>query len=168
MLCLRTLAPHVTATHNHRWRPSTRATRTQPQMSPINAYLGPYLAKVFAPFIGPGFLAFVYGGIEVGRAARRGAIGCALLAFAELSKTDTALQAGQHLTQHPLVSSIHITGSKATLEAILKSRAAASKQVTAELGNFTPCIVVPGPWCVRACVRASGYAGAHRTRTGWL
>lgn len=42
--------------------------------------------QVFAPFVAGGFLEFVYGGAEV----------------------------GQHCTHHPLVDSVHLTGSEAT------------------------------------------------------
>mmetsp|Transcript_21429 Transcript_21429/g.59358 ORF Transcript_21429/g.59358 Transcript_21429/m.59358 type:complete len:591 (-) Transcript_21429:722-2494(-) len=88
------------------------------KMSPVNEYVGPILEQVFAPFVEKGFLAFVYGGIEESR----------------------------HLTTHPLVTSIHLTGSKATYDAILATPGVQGKPVTAELGNVTPYIIVPGPW----------------------
>ncbi|KAF5828342.1 Aldehyde/histidinol dehydrogenase [Dunaliella salina] len=88
------------------------------KMSPVNDYVGPILEKVFTPFVEKGFLAFVYGGIEESR----------------------------HLTTHPLVTSIHLTGSKATYDAILATPGVQGKPVTAELGNVTPYIIVPGPW----------------------
>lgn len=100
------------------------------KMNPVNAYLGPFLAEAFAPWIAAGFVALVYGGADV----------------------------GAYLTQHPDVEEIHVTGSAATHDAIVygggadgaarKARRAPSnpRRVTSELGNVSPIIVVPGPW----------------------
>ena len=100
------------------------------KMNPVNEYIGPFLEQVFAPLIERGFLAVVYGGVEVGK----------------------------HLTDHPQVETIHITGSDATHDAILwgppegraerkaKGEKRIDKEITSELGNVTPVIVVPGPW----------------------
>jgi hypothetical protein len=93
------------------------------KMNPVNAYLGPLLEKAFQPLAA--YLAVVYGGAEV----------------------------GQYLCQHPLVDTVHITGSHHTYNAILwgnddaiTSTPLLTKPITAELGNVTPILVVPGAW----------------------
>lgn len=97
---------------------------------PVLEYMGPLLEKVFEPFIKEGFLKIVQGGAKE----------------------------GHHLVTHPLVDDIHMTGSDKTFETIVygggeegrKNKAADhrinNKPVTAELGNVTPVIVVPGDW----------------------
>lgn len=66
--------------------------------------------------------------------------------------------AGAYLTDHRLVEDIHITGARATHDAIVwgtgeegaKNKAANTpkntRHVTSELGAVCPTIVVPGPW----------------------
>jgi acyl-CoA reductase-like NAD-dependent aldehyde dehydrogenase len=100
------------------------------KMHPVNEYLGPLLEESFQPLIGRGFFRVVYGGAGE----------------------------GSYLCHHPGVDEIHITGSDRTYEAITfgpgeegARRKAADepildKRVTAELGNVSPVIVVPGPW----------------------
>jgi acyl-CoA reductase-like NAD-dependent aldehyde dehydrogenase len=101
------------------------------KMNPVNAYIGTYLAIAFEPLIQAGFLAIVYGGVEV----------------------------GEYLCQHPQVETIHITGSHRTHDAIVwgktiseqQERKAAhhpriKKPITSELGCVTPILVVPGNW----------------------
>lgn len=100
------------------------------KMNPVNEALGPHLAEALAPLVERGFLRFVYGGAEV----------------------------GQHLTAHPGVDAVHLTGSDKTYEAIVfgpgeegqrrkaDGKPILDKEVTAELGNVSPVIVVPGPW----------------------
>jgi len=97
---------------------------------PVNAYLGPLFAEGFGPLVERGFLQVVYGGAEEG-------------AF---------------LCNHAGVDEIHITGSDRTFEAIVfgpgaegkrrkeRGEPALNKPVSAELGNVSPVIVVPGPW----------------------
>jgi acyl-CoA reductase-like NAD-dependent aldehyde dehydrogenase len=97
---------------------------------PVNAFLGPLMAEAFQPLIARGFFRVVYGGVEE----------------------------GAYLCQHPGVDEIHITGSDKTYEAIvygpgeegrrrkLAHEPILHKRFTAELGNVTPIIVVPGPW----------------------
>ena len=51
---------------------------------------------------------------------------------------------GKQLCNHPLVDEIHITGSDRTFNAIVAG--GVTKPITAELGNVSPTIVVPGPW----------------------
>jgi acyl-CoA reductase-like NAD-dependent aldehyde dehydrogenase len=101
------------------------------KMNPVNAYLGPFIEKAFAGAIEAGYLAVVYGGGEE----------------------------GSYLTKHAMVDEIHITGSNHTHDAIVwgppgadrRRRMSANdpvikKEVTSELGNVTPVIVVPGPY----------------------
>lgn len=100
------------------------------KMNPVNDYLGPILERALAPLMRRDLVRFVYGGVEEGRL----------------------------LTEHPDIDHIHMTGSDKTYEAIVfgtgeegaRRKAAdlprTTKSVSAELGNVTPVIVVPGPW----------------------
>jgi len=97
---------------------------------PVNAYLGPFLGEAFRSLVEIGALRIVYGGAAE----------------------------GAYLCQHAGVDEIHITGSDKTYEAIVfgpgaegerrkdERRPLLGKRVTAELGNVSPVIVVPGPW----------------------
>lgn len=87
------------------------------KMNPVNEYLGPILERAFRAFVDAGFLRFAYGGAEI----------------------------GSYLCAHDLVTDIHITGSEATHDAIVRA-VGKSKNITSELGNVSPTIVVPGPW----------------------
>lgn len=96
---------------------------------PVNAYLGPLLEEGFQALGRRGFFKIVYGGAEEG-------------AF---------------LCRHPGVDEIHITGSDRTYDAIVfgtgeegrrnkaERRRILTKRITAELGNVSPVIVMPGP-----------------------
>jgi len=98
--------------------------------NPVNAYLGPLIEEGFQALTRRGYLRVVYGG---------------------------AVQ-GDYLVQHPAVNQIHMTGSDKTFEAIVfgpgeegaqrkaQRKPKITKRVTAELGNVSPVIVVPGPW----------------------
>lgn len=99
--------------------------------NPVNAYLGPYIERCFAPFAERGFFEVAHGGAEQ----------------------------GAHLCQHEKVTSIHITGSDATHDAIVwggdpaeraKRMTAGepinTKPISSELGAVTPVMVVPGNW----------------------
>jgi aldehyde dehydrogenase (NAD(P)+) len=101
------------------------------QMNPVNAYVGPFLEDAFAEPIRQGFLAVVYGG------------------SAE----------GTYLSHHRDVDEVHLTGSDKTFDQIVwgppgpdrdrrkaEGRPVLDKPVTAELGNVSPVIVVPGPY----------------------
>jgi hypothetical protein len=101
------------------------------KMNPVNAYLGPILEDAFAEAIRRNLLAIVYGGAEE----------------------------GSYLAQHPAVDEVHITGSDRTHDAIVwgppgPERAARMarnepllrKEISSELGNVSPVLVVPGPW----------------------
>lgn len=100
------------------------------KLNPINQYLGVLLAEVFAPLIERGFLRLAYGGVEQ----------------------------AQYLIQHDHVDELHLTGSDKTYDAIVfgtgesgrankrDDRRQVTKPFTAELGNVSPIIVVPGEW----------------------
>jgi aldehyde dehydrogenase (NAD(P)+) len=101
------------------------------KMNPVNAYLGPYIECAFAEAVAAGYLAVVYGGAE----------------------------AGEHLVNHVGVDEIHITGSDKTYDRLMwglpgperearkaQNRPLLAKPITAELGNVSPVIVVPGPY----------------------
>ncbi len=101
------------------------------KMNPVNAALGPHLEEAFAPLVQAGYLAFAYGGVDV----------------------------GAYLTSHALVDTLHVTGSDRTYDAIVwgadeaeRARRKAegdrknTRPFSAELGSVTPVLVVPGPW----------------------
>lgn len=100
------------------------------KLHPVNAYLGPILEVGLWAFVERGILRFVAGAADVGAA----------------------------LCRHAEVDEIHLTGSDRTYEAIVfgpGSGGAARKStgerlldkpVSAELGNVSPVIVVPGRW----------------------
>jgi len=96
---------------------------------PLNAWLGPLMEEGLRPLIDRGFLRIVHGGAEE----------------------------GEFLCRHPGVDEIHITGSDRTYDAIVfgtgeegrqrkeRDEPRLDKRFTAELGNVSPVIVVPGP-----------------------
>ena len=99
------------------------------KMNPVNNYLGPFLEEAFAEAIRRNFLAVVYGGAEE----------------------------GAYLANHRDVDEVHLTGSDRTFDQIVwgptgaeretrkaQGRPLLLKPVTAELGNVSPVIVVPG------------------------
>jgi aldehyde dehydrogenase (NAD(P)+) len=100
------------------------------KMNPVNDYLGPFFEEIFAPLVSAGYLRFAYGGADV----------------------------GAQLVAHEDVDEIHVTGDYRTYNAIVfgtgdegerRRRADApimTKPVTAELGNVSAAIVIPGPW----------------------
>ncbi|PSB35181.1 aldehyde dehydrogenase family protein [Stenomitos frigidus] len=101
------------------------------KMNPVNEYMGPILEAAFRSLQQDGFFEVVYGGADLGR----------------------------HLCQHPLVDTIHITGSHQTHDAIVwgdtpteqaqrqsAKQPRTTKPITSELGCVTPVIVVPGDW----------------------
>ncbi len=103
------------------------------KLNPVNEYLAPHLEVALRPLIRGGWLRLVTGGPDVGQA----------------------------IIDHPGIDTVHLTGSDRTYDAIVfgddaeagdrKQRGAPlrTKPVTAELGNVTPVIVVPGPWTPR-------------------
>jgi aldehyde dehydrogenase (NAD(P)+) len=100
------------------------------KMNPVNEYLGPIFEDIFAQLVRDGYLAFAYGGADV----------------------------GEYLTRHDAVQAIHITGSAHTHDLIVygpgedgQRRKAADdrivdKPVNSELGGVGATIVLPGPW----------------------
>ena len=98
--------------------------------NPVNDYLVPYWNRAMEALIEGGFLRIVSGGAMV----------------------------GAYLTNHELVSDIHVTGSDKTHDAIVfgtgpegERRKAANdplvtKPVSCELGNVSPVVIVPGEW----------------------
>jgi aldehyde dehydrogenase (NAD(P)+) len=100
------------------------------KMNPVNAYLGPVFAEIFASFVERGFVRIAYGGADV----------------------------GAHLAGHRLVDEIHITGSESSYDAIRfgtgpeaaerkrRGEPLNPRRITAELGSVGPTIVLPGPW----------------------
>jgi hypothetical protein len=100
------------------------------KMNPVNEALGPLIGKALKPLVDSGFLELAYGGITEGK----------------------------HLTDHELVTSIHITGSARAHDAIIwgpgeegvQNKAAGTprldKHISSELGCVSPVLVVPGPW----------------------
>jgi hypothetical protein len=90
------------------------------KLSPVNAYLAPFFEEIFAPLSERGFVRFANGGADFGR----------------------------YLCGHRSIDEIHVTGSKATFEAIASGQGR-GRPLTGELGNVTPTIVVPGPWSAK-------------------
>lgn len=101
------------------------------KMNPVNADCGPHLEKAFRSLIDDGFLAIVYGGADV----------------------------GAHLSSHPKIDTLHVTGSDRTYDAIVwggdpaeqarRKKSGEKKNdrpFSAELGCVTPVLIVPGPW----------------------
>ncbi|MGW5918663.1 aldehyde dehydrogenase family protein [Nocardia fluminea] len=100
------------------------------KLNPITDPLLPVFERIFAPLIDRGFLRILTGGAEVGTA----------------------------LVNHPDVTSVHMTGSSKTHDAIVfgsgaegaQRRAAntplLTKPITSELGGVSPTIVLPGQW----------------------
>jgi aldehyde dehydrogenase (NAD(P)+) len=101
------------------------------KMNPVNAYVGPFIEEAFKELIEKRWLAVVYGGAEE----------------------------GSYLCKHDGVDEIHITGSDKTHDTIVwgppgKERAERmarnqpllDKEITSELGNVSPVLLVPGPY----------------------
>ncbi|MEU2110782.1 aldehyde dehydrogenase family protein [Streptomyces sp. NPDC019507] len=100
------------------------------KMNPVNDYLRPHFAYVFAEFVERGWVRFVDGGAAE----------------------------GGYLATHGDVDAVHVTGSNRTHDAIVwgtdeeaeqrrhDDRPLLDKPFSSELGGVSPCIVVPGPW----------------------
>ena len=101
------------------------------KMNPVNAYLGPFIEEAFKAAIDQHYFSVVYGGAEEGR----------------------------HLVYHPDIDEVHLTGSDRTHDEIIwgaagpdqqqrkqKNEPILKKTITAELGNVSPVIIVPGPY----------------------
>ncbi len=75
----------------------------------------------------------------------------------------------QRALQHPRLSTVHLTGSERTyaeVRAALDNRDGAPVALTAERGNVTPIIVVPGPWTRRDLARQGRRIAAMITNNG--
>lgn len=92
------------------------------KLNPVNEYLDPIWQQIFQPLIDEGFMQILSG--------------------------DATL--GARLCQDRRVDRIHVTGSYQTYQAIQQSIQAHPVPVTAELGNVSPVIVVPGQWSKKA------------------
>ncbi|MFE1268737.1 aldehyde dehydrogenase family protein [Streptomyces sp. NPDC058758] len=100
------------------------------KMNPVNDYLRPHFADVFAEFVDRGWVRFVAGGAAE----------------------------GAYLAAHDGIDTLHVTGSERTHDALVwgtDDRAEErrrddtpllDKEFTSELGGVSPCIVTPGPW----------------------
>ena len=120
------------------------------KFSPVNEYIGPYVEHAFAPLVAAGFVRFAYGHGDV----------------------------GDHLVRHPLVDEVHITGSEHTYDRIVfglgdegkrnkeKDRPVLDKPVTAELGNVSPVIVIPGDWSRRALASQAEHIATQLVQNG--
>jgi acyl-CoA reductase-like NAD-dependent aldehyde dehydrogenase len=98
--------------------------------NPINSYLGPVWERVFRPVIEIGAMRILHGGAST----------------------------GDYMCHHHGVDRVHITGSDRTYDAIVwgtgeegeRRKESGEKRIdlpiSAELGNVSPIIVVPGPW----------------------
>lgn len=100
------------------------------KFNPVNDYLEPHYAHICAPLIERGYMKMCKGGAAE----------------------------GIYLCQHELVEEIHITGSDKTHDAIIygvgeegarrkeADEPICHKEITSELGNVSPVIIVPGQW----------------------
>jgi hypothetical protein len=100
--------------------------------NPVNDYLVPHWSRALKPLTDAGVLRIV----------------------------DGAAAVGQYLTAHPRIDEVHITGSDKTYDAVVfgtgeegarrkaADEPALDKPVTAELGNVSPIVVVPGRWSI--------------------
>jgi hypothetical protein len=98
--------------------------------NPVNDYLVPYWRRAMAALIDAGYLRVVSGGTA----------------------------AGIFLTDHELITDVHVTGSDKTFDAIVfgvgddgaarkkRNDPRFSKPVSGELGNVSPVVIVPGEW----------------------
>ncbi len=124
------------------------------KMSPVNAYLGPFIEEAFDAAIARNFLAVAYGGAEE----------------------------GAYLAQHSGMDQIHLTGSNRTYDSIVwgppgperearkaRNDPVITKPVSAELGNVSPVLVVPGPYSDKELAfRAENIAGAVTCNDSFL
>ncbi len=100
--------------------------------NPVNEYLVPHWGRALSALVEAGVLRIVGGGTA----------------------------AGQYLTAHAGIDEVHITGSDKTYDAVVfgtgeegarrkaADEPALHKPVSAELGNVSPVIIVPGQWSI--------------------
>ena len=124
------------------------------KVNPVNAYIGPFIEEAFAEPIARGFVAVAYGGADE----------------------------GAYLVQHRGIDEIHLTGSAATYDSIVwgppgqerearkaRNQPLVTKRITAELGNVSPVLVVPGPYSQKELAfRAENIAGAVTCNASFL
>lgn len=115
------------------------------KLNPVNDALFPWWQGTFAPLVEAGCLRIITGDARV----------------------------GARLCTHPLVDAVHMTGSHHTYSAVAfgpgqggeAARASGSpvnpRPITAELGNITPVIVVPGPWTPRELAYHAAQLGSQ-------
>jgi len=101
--------------------------------NPVNDYLVPYWSRAMSSLIDAGYLRIVSGGAQV----------------------------GTYLTNHELITDIHVTGSDKTHDAIvfgvgaegarrkIENDPIITKPVSCELGNVSPVVIVPGEWTTK-------------------
>jgi aldehyde dehydrogenase (NAD(P)+) len=116
------------------------------KMNPVNAYLGPFLEDAFGDAIRRNLLAVVYGGANE----------------------------GAYLADHTGIDEIHLTGADRTYDRLVwgppgpernarkaRNTPLLTKPVTAELGNVSPILVVPGAYSEKELAfQAESIAGA--------
>ena len=120
------------------------------KLNPVNEYLGPFFEEIFSSLTEAGFVRFAYGGADVG-------------AF---------------LVAHEGIDEVHVTGDYRTHNAIVygtgeegeerrqRDEPIVSKPVTAELGNVSPTIVVPGPWSAEDIEYQAEHIVTQKTHNG--
>eukprot|EP00047_Mylnosiga_fluctuans_P002602 m.225149 g.225149 ORF g.225149 m.225149 type:complete len:584 (-) comp11221_c0_seq1:43-1794(-) len=99
--------------------------------NPVNAHVANVIARIYQPLIAAGYLAYVHGGVDVGKT----------------------------LTSHPAVDRLLLTGSCKSYDVIMWGVTEAERQANkkagtplftkpfdAELGSVNPYIIVPGTW----------------------
>ena len=117
------------------------------KMNPVNAYLGPLIEDGFRALIQAGILQVLYGGA----------------------------QEGGFLMNHSQADRAHMTGSIRTFETIVFGPGVEgqqrkqdrephfTKKFTAELGNISPVIIVPGPWTEKDIQKQAARIGSWLT-----
>lgn len=120
------------------------------KLNPVNEYLGPFLEEIVSSLSQAGFMRFAYGGADVGAS----------------------------LVAHEGIDEIHVTGDYRTHNAIVygagdagegrrqRDEPIVSKPVTAELGNVSPTIVVPGPWSAADIAYQAEHIVTQKTHNG--
>lgn len=120
------------------------------KMNPVNDYLGPFFEEIFSSLVAGGFVGFAYGGADV----------------------------GAYLVAHQGVDEVHITGDYRTYNAIVfgggeegekrrrRDEPVVTKRVTAELGNVSATIVVPGPWSDADLAYQAEHVVAQKSHNG--
>jgi acyl-CoA reductase-like NAD-dependent aldehyde dehydrogenase len=115
------------------------------KVNPVNAYIGPILEDAFAEAIARGLVAVVQGGADE----------------------------GEYLVHHPGVDEVHLTGSNETHDRVVwgppgperearkvRNDPVLKKEITSELGDVSPVLVVPGRWDERSLAfQAESVAG---------